>query len=162
MDKNEFAERVTAAEDTLYHIAKSVLKRECDCEDAVSEAIVTAYGNLHSLKDERFFKTWLCRILINKCYQICRANRRVVPLEDYMEAAPSAEQRETLGVFEAVMQLKPELRLVLVLRYVEGFQTAEVAKMLQIPAGTVKSRLSRARTELKSLLGEKEVLLHEQ
>ena len=79
-----------------------------------------------------------------------------------MEAAPSAEQRENLGVFEAVMQLKPELRLVLVLRYVEGFQTAEVAKMLQIPAGTVKSRLSRARTELKSLLGEKEVLLHEQ
>ena len=50
----------------------------------------------------------------------------------------------------------------IVLHYIEGFRTVEIAEMLKIPEGTVKSRLSRARKELKSVLGEKEVLIHEQ
>ncbi|MEM5769330.1 MAG: sigma-70 family RNA polymerase sigma factor [Bacillota bacterium] len=162
MNKNDFAEKVTAAEATLYHISKSILKNDCDCADAVQETIITAYSKLHSLRDERFFKTWLCRILINECYQICRANKRVVSLEDYMEADYASEQQNDLGLFDAIMELKTDLRLVIVLHYIEGFQTTEMARMLKIPEGTVKSRLSRARTELKSVLGEKEVLIHGQ
>lgn len=162
MNKNEFAEQVTAAEATLYHISKSILKNDCDCSDAVQEAIVTAYSKLHSLRDDRYFKTWLCRILMNECYRICRANQRVVPLEDYMEAEYPSEQRDGSGLFDAVMKLETDLRLVIVLHYIEGFQTKEIAELLKIPEGTVKSRLSRARTELKSGLEEKEVPAHEQ
>ena len=162
MNKSDFAEQVTAAEATLYHLSKSILKNDCECADAVQEAIITAYSKLHSLRDDRFFKTWLCRILINECYQICRTNKRVVPLEDYMEADYPSEQQNNLGLFDAIMVLKTDLRLVIVLHYIEGFQTREMAEMLKIPEGTVKSRLSRARTELKSVFGEKEVLIHEQ
>ncbi len=162
MNKNDFAERVKTAEATLYHISKSILKNDCDCADAVQETIITAYSKLHSLRDERFFKTWLCRILINECYQICRANKRIVPLEDYMETEKPWEQQNELGLFDAIMELRTDLRLVIVLHYIEGFKTTEMAEMLKIPEGTVKSRLSRARTELKSILGEKEVLIHEQ
>ena len=161
MNKNDFTQQVMAAEETLYHISKSILKNDCDCADAVQEAIVTAYTKLHSLRDERFFKTWLCRILINKCYQVCRANKRVVPLEDYMEARSLTEQQNDLGLFDAIMELKTELRLVIVLHYIEGFKTMEMAEILKIPEGTVKSRLSRARIELKSAFGEKEALIHE-
>jgi len=103
----------------------------------------------------------MCRILINECYQICRANKRVVPLEDYIEADSPPKQQNDLGLFDAIMELKTDLRLVIVLHYIEGFQTMEMAEMLKIPEGTVKSRLSRARTELKAVLGEKEVLIHE-
>ncbi len=162
MNKNDFAEKVTTAEATLYHISKSILKNDCDCADAVQETIITAYSKLHSLRDERFFKTWLCRILINKCYQIYRANKRIVLLEDYMKTENPAEQQNDLGLYDAIMELKTDLRLVIVLHYIEGFQTKEMAKILKIPEGTVKSRLLRARTELKSVLGEKEVLIHEQ
>lgn len=162
MNKNDFTQQVMAAEKTLYHISKSILKNDCDCADAVQETIITAYSKLHSLRDERFFKTWLCRILINECYRICRANKRVVPLEDYMEARSSSEQQNALGLFDAIMELKTELRLVIVLHYIEGFKTVEMAGILKIPEGTVKSRLSRARAELKSVFGEKEVLTHEQ
>lgn len=161
MNKNEFAEQVTAAEATLYHISKSILKNDCDCSDAVQEAILTAYSKLHSLRDDRFFKTWLCRILINECYRICRANYRVVPLEDYMEAEYSLERTDGSGLFDAIMELETDLRLVIVLHYIDGFQTKEIAELLKIPEGTVKSRLSRARAELKSVLGEMEVLVHE-
>lgn len=162
MNKNDFTEQVMAAEKTLYHISKSILKNDCDCADAVQETIITAYRKLDSLRDERFFKTWLCRILINECYRICRANKRVVPLKDYMEAQSSSEQQNDLGLFDAIMELKTELRVVIVLHYIEGFKTMEMAEILKIPEGTVKSRLSRARTGLKSVFGEKEVLTHEQ
>jgi RNA polymerase sigma-70 factor (ECF subfamily) len=162
VNKNDFAEQVMAAEATLYHISKSILKNDCDWADAVQETIIKAYSKLHGLRDDRFFKTWLCRILINECYQICRANKRVVPLEDYMEAECTSKQQNDLGLFDAIMELKTELRLVIVLHYIEGFQTVEMAKILKIPEGTVKSRLSRARTELKAVLGEREVLIHEQ
>ena len=162
MNKSDFAEKVTAAEATLYHLSKSILRNDCDCADAVQETIITAYSKLHSLRDDRFFKTWLCRILINECYRMCSANKRVVPLEDYMEVEYPSEQRNDLGLFDAIMELKTDLRQVIVLHYIEGFQTMEMAEILKIPEGTVKSRLSRARTELKSVLGEKEVLIHEQ
>ncbi len=162
MNKNDFAEKVTTAEATLYHISKSILKNDCDSADAVQETIITAYSKLHSLRDERFFKTWLCRILINKCYQIYRANKRIVLLEDYMKTENHQEQQNDLGLYDAIMELKTDLRLVIVLHYIEGFQTKEMAKILKIPEGTVKSRLLRARTELKSVLGEKEVLINEQ
>lgn len=161
MDKDDFAARVTAAEPTLYHISKSILKDDCDCADAVQEAIVTAYGKLRSLRDERYFKTWLCRILIHECYRIYRANRKVVPLEEALQTELPSEQSRDPGLFAAIMTLREELRLVIVLHYVEGFQVSEIAGMLKIPEGTVKSRLSRARAELRSALEEKEVLVHE-
>ena len=161
MNRSEFSEQVTAAETTLYRISKSILKNDSDCADAVQEAIITAYSKLRSLRDDRYFKTWLCRILINECYQICRANKRVVPFEDYMETRRQPEQPGDSGLFDAIMELKPELRLVIVLHYIEGFQTKEIAEMLKIPEGTVKSRLSRARSELRSILGENEVLINE-
>jgi RNA polymerase sigma-70 factor (ECF subfamily) len=161
VDKDDFAAQVTAAEPTLYHISRSILKNDCDCADAVQETIVTAYGKLHSLRDERYFKTWLCRILIHECYRIYRANRNVIPLEEALQTEPPSEQSRDPGLFAAIMTLREELRMVIVLHYVEGFQVAEIAGMLKIPEGTVKSRLSRARVELRSALEEKEVLVHE-
>lgn len=160
MDKEDFAKQVIAAEATLYHISKTILKNDWDCADAVQEAIVTAYSKLPSLKEDRFFKTWLCRILINQCYQIYRANQKVVPLEDHMETAPPSAQ-QNLGLLDAIMGLKAALRMVIVLHHVEGFPIAETASILKIPEGTVKSRLFRARAELRPILGEKEDLFDE-
>lgn len=161
MDKDDFAARVTAAEPTLYHISKSILKNDADCADAVQEAIATAYDKLRNLRDARYFKTWLCRILIHECYRIYRANRKVVPLEEALQTELPSEQRGDMGLFMAMMRLREELRLVIVLHYVEGFQVSEIAGMLKVPEGTVKSRLSRARAELRLALEEEEVLVHE-
>lgn len=161
MEKNEFAKQVLEAEATMYHISKSILRNDCDCADAVQEAIITAFSKLNTLRDDRLFKTWLCRILINECYQICRNNKRVVSLEDYMEDEKSATFQNNSELYGAIMKLNTELRMVIVLHYIEGFRTAEIAVILKIPEGTVKSRLSRARSELKTILGEQEEFCHE-
>lgn len=159
MNRDEFAAQVLAAEKTLYHVSKSILKNDDDCADAVQEAILIAYRKLHTLRDERFFRTWLCRILINVCYKMARERKRVVSLEDYMAERAGEPGRPDL--YEAIMALPEDMRLVVVLHYVEGFKTAEVAAVLKIPEGTVKSRLSRARRELRAALNE-EVLDHAQ
>ena len=158
MNKDEFSRQILASEATLYHISRSILKNDSDCADAVQEAITTAFGNLHTLKAERYFKTWLCRILINECYRIARSRKKFLSIEDYIQ--PEKPSRpDTSDLSEAIMGLKEQLRLVIVLHYIDGFKTAEIASILKIPEGTVKSRLSRARLELKSILEQEEMAL---
>jgi RNA polymerase sigma-70 factor (ECF subfamily) len=156
MDNNEFARRVLEAEPTLYRISKAILKNDADCADAVQEAIIRAFAKLGALRDEAFFKTWLCRILINECNRVYRYNKRAVPYGQYLEPARTeqAENTEGAGLYAALARLDEKRRLAVVLHYVEGFRTAEIARMLTIPEGTVKSRLSKARAELKGLLNE--------
>lgn len=156
MDKNTFAQAVLEAEPTLYHVSKSILKNDFDCADAVQEAILKAFSNLHTLKYERHFKTWLCRILINECYKITRRVKRLISFDDYMESAEFPAGAADYGLYTAIMSLKEKLRLVVVLHYIDGFRTAEIADMLDIPEGTVKSRLSKARSELKLMLNDEE------
>ncbi len=161
VDRDDFASRVVAAEPTLYRISKSILKNDSDCADAVQEAIASAYGKLSSLREPDYFKTWLCRILIHECYRLYRANRNTVSLEEYAFPETAPPQSRDPGLYAAIMALREELRLVIVLHYVEGFQVAEISQMLKIPVGTVKSRLSRARAALRSALEKKEVPAHD-
>ncbi|MCL2697348.1 MAG: sigma-70 family RNA polymerase sigma factor [Oscillospiraceae bacterium] len=156
METGEFTRLVIDAEPTLYHISKSILKNDHDCADAVQEAIITAFGKLGTLKHEEFFKTWLCRILINECYKIHRHKRRIISFDDYMKHEQEADCTQNTELYLALMKLGEKHRLVTVLHYIEGFRTSEIAVMLKIPEGTVKSRLSKARAELKLLLSEEE------
>jgi len=163
MDKDQFTNLVLEAEPTLYRVSKSILKNDCDCADAVQEAILTAYIKLKSLKNREFFKTWLCRILIRECYRISNARKRSVSYEEYAEYAQTPEP-EYSGLRDALSRLSEKYRVVVILHYAEGFKTREIAGMLKIPEGTVKSRLSRAKTELKQFLNdydEKEENNHE-
>lgn len=82
MDREKFTQEVLKSENTMYHIAKGMLKSESDCEDVVSEAVLKAYTKIHTLKEEKYFKTWLIRILINECYKKLREYKRVVSIED--------------------------------------------------------------------------------
>jgi len=124
-----------------------MLKNDFDCADAVQEAIFKAFVKLDSLREEKYFKTWLCRILIRECYKIAGALKRQQPaLDDYTEPY---YYNEEIGLYDAIMQLNPKHRLAVTLHYIEGFSVAEIAKILKIPQGTVKSRLSKARAMLK-------------
>ena len=89
MDKQTFTDLVLDAEHTLYRVSKTILREDHDCEDAVQEAILKAYQKLDTLREERYFRTWLIRILINECYRIRRTARPVVSFEAYLESAPA-------------------------------------------------------------------------
>lgn len=151
MDKEEFTRAVLEYESTLYRVAKSMLGSEADCADAAQNALLRAWEKQHTLRDTAYFKTWLTRILINECRAMLRQRARFVPLE--AEIAEGEIAPEGGGeLYEAVMGLDEKYRLPVVLHYIEGFKTAEIAAMLRLPEGTVKTRLRRAREILREEL----------
>lgn len=156
MDKETFSAKVLEAEDTLYHVAKTILACDSDCEDAVSEAILKAYTKLHTLKEERYFKTWLIRILLNECYRRAKEQKRTVSYDVCMADNAADEPPDYSDLYAAIRQLKDKIRIVITLYYIEDYSVGEISSLLRIPAGTVKSRLSKGRKQLQNLLKELE------
>lgn len=152
MTKEQFSAKILAMERSLYRVSKSLLRNDEDCADAIQNAILKAYGKLHTLKNEEYFKTWVTRIVINESYAILRANKRLVSYEEYMSDEQAVEEDEYSPVFEEITKMKEKYRIPFVLHYVEGYTTAEIAKMLSLSEGAVKTQLFRARNQLKAHL----------
>ena len=149
MTKEKFAELVLESEKTLYRVSMSMLKNETDCEDAVQTAILSAYEKLDTLKNEEYFKTWLVRILINDCNRQLRTKNRIISLSEYSQDVPTISNDRDIDVKMALEHLPVKIRDVLVLYYMEDFSVKEISHILQIPGGTVKSRLSKGRKLLE-------------
>lgn len=118
----------------------------------MQNAVLHAYEKLHTLRNEKYFKTWLTRILINECYHILRSRKISVPYEDYFETLEQTQKEDYSEVYEAVMELEDIYRIPLVLFYVEGFSIKDVCQILKLSQSTVKMRLYRSRKLLKEKL----------
>jgi len=152
LTNDEFSERIVAMMQTLYRVSYTYLSQGCDREEAVQECLCKAWQNRQQLRDERYMQTWVVRILINECRNIQKKQGREIPYDTLPErAAPAAAD----GVLhDALMRLEEALRVPIVLHYMEGFQINEIAKILRLPQGTVKSRMLRGRRALKTMLAE--------
>lgn len=78
MNKEQLGELILASSESMFHVAKTLLRNDADCSDAISETIVKAFAKLHTLQNDRYGKTWLIRILINECYITMRREKRIV------------------------------------------------------------------------------------
>ena len=132
----------------LYRVAISILMNDEDAADAIQDTILGCWEKLQTLKKEKYFKTWITRVLINRCYDIRKKQQRITVLEEYEE--PSAEDQYNVELKEALGQLDEKYRIVLVLYYSEGYQTGEIAEFLEIPRSTVQTRLQRGREKLEA------------
>lgn len=153
MDKDEFSRRVIDMLPVLYRIAWTQLRQAADREDAVQETIRRAWEKRERLREARYMQTWVIRILLNVCDTIRRRAGRLIPSEELPQKADTPVSETPL--LDALMSLEEKYRLPLQLRYVEGYSVAEVAQMLRLPQGTVKSRLSRGRDRLRTMVKEK-------
>ena len=156
MTKDIFIKEVRDAEAMLYHISKSILKNDSDCGDAVQETILKAYEKLPTLKKEKYFRTWITKILINECNGILRKRKNIIPYEEYMDNMRLTEEDRYSHLYMAIMELPEDLRILVTLYYLEEFSQKEISEALDIPEGTIKSRLSRAREFLKAQLSDEE------
>ena len=152
MDKDEFAAQVMKMRDTLYRVAASLLRSEADREDAVSEAVAKAIVKLPGLRKADAFESWMIRILVNECYNPLRRGKREVVVDEVPDVYFAKEESREL--FNAFHELEEKYRLPMVLHYVEGYKLDEIAGMLRLPEGTIKSRLMRGRRMLRALLDE--------
>lgn len=131
---------------SMLKVAKSYLDNEEDVADVIQDTILTCYEKLDTLRNPQFFKTWLIRIVINKCKDRLRQNREICIPQEHMESAWAEDRTASDMAFMELMQsLDEKYRTILVLYYVEGYNTKEIAKLLALNLHTVKSRLARAR-----------------
>ena len=151
MQQQEFIQAVRDAEATLYHVAMSILRNDADSADAVQEALLKAFEKLDTLKEKKYFKTWLTRILINNCNDILRCGRRECPLEEAAQIRGESRELERCEFEDVLDALDEKYRIILVLYYGEGFKIREIAQILELEVNTVKSRLSRGRKQFEHM-----------
>lgn len=154
MDQETFVTLIKQSESTYYRVAKSILQRDVDVEDAVQDGILKAWRKRHKLKDISLFRTWSTRIIIHSCYDFIRKTKPLLAFGDDPPEVADPKGEPYSELYLAITKLPQKIRIVIVLYYVEGYRTEEIGSMLGIPQGTVKSRLSKGRSLLKEELKE--------
>lgn len=152
MTKEALGNIIIENQDCFYRVSKTILENDCDCKDAISQMIVKAFEKKHTLRKEEYVKSWLTRILINECYNILRAQKRINYLEDTgsdIEDCSNNFNEEYSELYTAISRLPENYRICITLYYTEGFSIKEIAKMLHSTESAIKKRLVRARASLK-------------
>jgi len=150
MTRDEFGERIERMQGSLYRVAYGMLYNRHDCADAIQEAILRAWQKRERLSDAVLFEHWVMRILINECRDQIKRRGRLTYTDRLPDAAAPQDADE--GLHDALARLEDKLRLPVVLHYMEGYQIDEIARMLSCPAGTVKTRLRKAKEVLRGQL----------
>lgn len=161
-DKQAFINIIEEHKIALYKVIKAILQNEDDVCDAMQETLINIYENIHKLQNEKYFKTWAIRIAINECYHIIRKQKINQDKIVKIQTETVAQEKENSSIEKtdieiAISKLDEDLRIVVVMYYYNNLKVNDIAEVLQIPAGTVKSRLSRARESLYESLKQEEV-----
>lgn len=167
-----FGELVSRYQDRLFNTVLRVVNNAEDARDVVQEAFLLAYQALHSFKGDSLFFTWLYRIAVNTAMSLKRkqkpmlrihaagdGDRPLDPLDPAEESRPGHAlemAEEERAVHDALARLSPEHRAVLVMKDMDGMKYEQIAEVLGVPVGTIRSRLHRARLEMRDVLTQQE------
>jgi RNA polymerase sigma-70 factor, ECF subfamily len=160
-DREAFAVLVHQVSDSLYAVAYRILRDTGLAEDALQNALVLAWRRLPKLRDPDRFEAWIHRILVHACYDESRRTRSwrasvtALPIDvpgDDVSTSTIADRDELERAFR---HLSVEQRAVFVLHHYVGLPLVEIAEVLEIPAGTARSRLHYATAELRTALADR-------
>lgn len=147
----------------LYRLALYFLKNKEDAEDIVGEAVLDAYRQIESLREESLFKNWIVKILTNKCKMKLKeyALYKEKPSENIVELSDEKVKRESytndfnrIELKELLMELENEERFIVCLSVFEGYKGDEIAELLGLKPATVRSKKQRALAKLAGLIKE--------
>jgi RNA polymerase sigma-70 factor, ECF subfamily len=161
--EHEFESRLAECGPLAFRVAQSVLRNAADAEEVAQEALLRAYQKFDRLKDVTRFRAWLVRVVFRLSLDRWRSMRRREKREtewalpEHQPSLPTTEELASSNAFRARLEkaldeLPEKLRLVILLAAIEGYTLEEVAGMLGVPMGTVKSRLFHARKALAEKL----------
>jgi RNA polymerase sigma-70 factor, ECF subfamily len=162
-DAAAFADLVTRYERPVYHLAYRTLRDAEEAKDITQESFLRAYRSLRSFRPTAKFSTWLFAIAYHACCDRLKRLRRFTDdeLPEPADASPGPEHRvialdEAQRLRDAIARLPEKYRTVITLYHLQGHQYEEIAKVLDLPMGTVKTHLFRAKEQLRRMLGDME------
>ena len=150
-----FEQEYKKCEKSLFLVAVAYLHNTEDAEDALQEAALSAYRAIDSLKNKEYFKTWMTRIVINKCKNFIKSRHFTEELNDNINAFCDINT-DDFEIVDAICKMKRESSLYITLKFYNDMTYDEMAKSLMLPVSTVKHRTKKAMSELEKILkGEK-------
>lgn len=155
-DAKTFVQMYEAVYRDLYRFALCLMKNRQDAEDAVSDAVVAAYENIHKLREEDAFKSWIFKILSNICKKRLQKNAKEIPhpqgAEAFEASADNLDCGLALDVRNAFFILTEEEQTIIGLSVFGGYNSSEIGDMLKLNANTVRSKRSRALAKMECIL----------
>lgn len=151
IDRETFSNLIREYTPNLYRLAFGILHNREDAQDAVSESVLKAYEKLHTLRKTESFRPWMMQITANEAKRIYARNRKNVPVEAIEEYMPQFRD-DYHELWDIVMELDVVYREAVILYFYEQLSVKEIGQVLQIPEGTVKSRLARGKKKLRECL----------
>lgn len=151
-DQEAFTELILGIEKELYVIAKIRIKQQDDMYDVIQETMLKAYSNLHKLRENKYFKTWMIRILINECnkkykkrkYQEVTYESQIIEEELFYE-----DTHEKIHFEALITPLEEKEKIIITLYYYLKYTTKEISQILHIKESTIRSKIARAKTKMK-------------
>lgn len=155
-DVDAFAQLYAGIYEDMYRFALYTLRNASDAEDAVSDAVTDAFASVKKLRSEEAFKSWIFRILSNKCKDKLReyAGKNEIGIEDTEEIACDSgpEMTECIQIRKLFFELADEERLIISLHQFAGYTSREIAEILHMNENTVRSKESRALKKMEQQL----------
>lgn len=160
-DQGAFVALMERHERRVFNLAYRMLGRHEDAQEATQEAFLSCFRHLERFRGDAAFSTWLHRIAVNACFDMLRRRPPVSSLDDeVIEPLPAPDHSEAVAaatdVQRALLQVAEEFRAVLVMHDVQDLPLQDIAEALEIPVGTVKSRLHRGRVALGRALHDRD------
>lgn len=160
-DDTAYSELISSIQNDLYRVAQARLNNHEDVNDALQQTVIYAYKNIKQLREPKYFKTWIIKILINECNKIYQQNYRKLnifnrllnknveqesPYDDYTNI------NEKIDFENILNKLNYEERICIVLFYNSGYSALEIAYILHSSENTIRSRIARAKIKIKNML----------
>ncbi len=156
MTEAEFLALLSPLEAYLFRMALAITGNSHDAQDALQEAVLSAYVSRDQLRDKQYFKAWIKTIVAHQCGSAIRGRGRVVPMGRGEEFSQNSARADQGLIWNLVEELPQSHAQIIILRYAADLKQAEIAETLDVPVGTVKSRLHYALKRLRAQIEGKE------
>ena len=153
-DENAFCELVKINKEILYKTAYLYTKNEHDSLEILDETVYRAYVSIKKLKEDKYFNTWIMRILINRCISYLNNRKRIellgINIGNLRKGSKEDKNLEDrLDLYKAIDELDGKLKVVIILRYFQDLTVSQIADILECPIGTVKTHIHKAIKRLR-------------
>jgi len=151
----EFEKLIKTSQDDLYRIARAKLNNEEDIMDVIQNTIFSAYKNFNKLREKKYFKTWIIRILINQCNQFYNKRKKIINISEFTENIYEKSFTNNINAsidFNLLLNnLNENERIVISLYYSKNYSCDDIANILNMNINTVRSHLKRGKDKIKKI-----------